>query len=81
MATLGRIRKRSGLLLVVIGVGMLAFIGGDFMSSLGAGGGGFMLLYIKGNKKKNFLKKNNKLLNIPFNFSEEGSEIIFDHTK
>jgi hypothetical protein len=35
MATLGRIRNRSGLLLVVIGVGMLAFIGGDFMSSLG----------------------------------------------
>ena len=40
MATLGRIRKRSGLLLVVIGVGMLAFIGGDFMASLGSGGGG-----------------------------------------
>jgi len=40
MATLGKIRKRSGLLLVVIGVGMLAFIGGDFMSSLGSGGGG-----------------------------------------
>ena len=40
MATLGKIRNRSGLLLVVIGVGMLAFIGGDFMSSLGSGGGG-----------------------------------------
>jgi len=40
MATLGRIRNKSGLLLVVIGVGMLAFIGGDFMSSLGSGGGG-----------------------------------------
>ena len=40
MATLGRIRNRSGLLLVVIGVGMLAFISGDFMSSLGSGGGG-----------------------------------------
>jgi len=39
MATLGKIRNRSGLLLVVIGVGMLAFIGGDFMSSLGSGGG------------------------------------------
>ena len=39
MATLGRIRNKSGLLLVVIGVGMLAFIGGDFMSSLGSGGG------------------------------------------
>lgn len=40
MATLARIRNRSGLLLVVIGVGMLAFIGGDFMSSLGSGGRG-----------------------------------------
>ena len=40
MSTLARIRNRSGLLLVVIGVGMLAFIGGDFMSSLGSGGGG-----------------------------------------
>ena len=40
MATLAKIRNRSGLLLVVIGVGMLAFIGGDFMSSLGSGGGG-----------------------------------------
>jgi len=38
MSTLARIRNRSGLLLVVIGVGMLAFIGGDFMSSLGSGG-------------------------------------------
>ena len=40
MATLGRIRNHTKLLLVVIGVGMLAFIGGDFMSSLGSGGGG-----------------------------------------
>ena len=48
---------------------------------LGAGGGGFMLFYFKDNKKKDFLKKNSKLLNIPFNFSQEGSEIIFNHTK
>jgi len=40
MATLGKIRNHTKLLLVVIGVGMLAFIGGDFMSSLGSGGGG-----------------------------------------
>ena len=40
MATLGKIRNRSGLLLTVIGVAMLAFILGDFMSSLGSGGGG-----------------------------------------
>ena len=39
MATLGKIRNRSGLLLAVIGIAMLAFILGDFMSSLGSGGG------------------------------------------
>ena len=39
MATLGKIRNRSGLLLTVIGIAMLAFILGDFMSSLGSGGG------------------------------------------
>ena len=39
MATLGEIRKRSGLLLAVIGFAMLAFILTDFMSSLGSGGG------------------------------------------
>ena len=46
---------------------------------LGAGGGGFMLFYIKENKKKNFLKKNRKLLNIPFKFTDTGSEIIFNY--
>jgi len=40
MATLGKIRNRSGLLLTVIGIAMLAFILGDFMSSLGSAGGG-----------------------------------------
>ena len=40
MATLGKIRNRSGLLLTVIGVAMLAFILGDFMSSLDSRGGG-----------------------------------------
>jgi len=39
MATLGKIRNRSGLLLTVIGVAMLAFILGDFMSSLGSSRG------------------------------------------
>jgi len=40
MALLGKIRNRSGLLLTVIGVAMLAFILGDFMSSLGSSGSG-----------------------------------------
>ena len=46
---------------------------------LGAGGGGFMLFYIKENQKKNFLKKNRKILNIPFKFTDAGSEIIFNY--
>ena len=33
MATLGNIRNRSGLLLAVIGIAMLAFILGDLMQS------------------------------------------------
>ncbi len=40
MSTLGNIRKRSTLLLLVIGVAMLAFILGDFMQSTRSGGGG-----------------------------------------
>ncbi len=40
MSTLGSIRKRSTLLLLVIGVAMLAFILGDFMQSKRSGGGG-----------------------------------------
>ncbi len=46
---------------------------------LGAGGGGFMLFYIKESQKKDFLKKNSKLLNIPFKFTDIGSEIIFNY--
>ena len=37
MATLGKIRNRSGLLLAVIGIAMLAFILGDFMQSKRSG--------------------------------------------
>ena len=40
MSTLGSIRKRSTLLLLVIGVAMLAFILGDFLQSTRSGGGG-----------------------------------------
>ena len=40
MATLGSIRKRSTLLILVIGVAMLAFILTDFMQSTRSGGGG-----------------------------------------
>ena len=39
MATLGNIRRRSGLLFAVIGIAMLAFILTDFMQSKRSGGG------------------------------------------
>ena len=46
MATLGSIRNRSGLLLAVIGIAMLAFILGDFMQSKRAGGGGSGFMHV-----------------------------------
>ena len=44
---------------------------------LGAGGGGFLLLYIKQKDRIKFINKKNKIINIPFKFSDTGSEIIF----
>ncbi len=48
MATLGSIRKRSTLLILVIGVAMLAFILTDFMQSTTSGGGGFFIGEVAG---------------------------------
>ena len=48
---------------------------------LGAGGGGFLLMYMRKAERKKFLKKNYKLINIPFKFTSTGSEIIFDKLK
>jgi D-glycero-alpha-D-manno-heptose-7-phosphate kinase len=45
---------------------------------LGAGGGGFMLIYIKNEKKKKFLNKLKNITNIPFKFSDRGSEVILN---
>ena len=45
---------------------------------LGAGGGGFLLMYMKKGEREKFLKKNKKLIYIPFNFTSTGSQIIFD---
>tara|TARA_B100001250_G_scaffold413373_1_gene447297 strand:+ start:136 stop:1128 length:993 start_codon:yes stop_codon:yes gene_type:complete len=45
---------------------------------LGAGGGGFLLMYMKEKQRKNFFKKNKTLINVPFNFTTSGSEVIFD---
>ena len=48
---------------------------------LGAGGGGFFLFYVRDEVKKNFINKNNKMINIPFSFSKSGSEILFKDLK
>ena len=44
---------------------------------LGAGGGGFLLLYMKKKDRVKFFRENNKIINIPFKFSDAGSKIIF----
>ncbi len=44
---------------------------------LGAGGGGFFLFYIKKELQKNFLNNNKKIINVPFKFTNIGTEIIF----
>ena len=46
---------------------------------LGAGGGGFMLLYVPYHKQKKFFKKIKHIINVPFNFSEENSQIILNN--
>ena len=45
---------------------------------LGAGGGGFFLFYVPGNMQKKFIKSLKKKIIIPFNFNNEGSEIMFN---
>lgn len=44
---------------------------------LGAGGGGFLLLYVPQKYQTKLIKKLGKLITIPFNFSSEGSKIMF----
>ena len=44
---------------------------------LGAGGGGFLLLYMPAKFRKKFFINNKKLINIPFNFTKEGAQVIF----
>ena len=46
---------------------------------LGAGGGGFILFYIKKNKLNKLRKKLSKFMIIPFDISKNGSEIIFNN--
>jgi len=44
---------------------------------LGAGGGGFMLLFVKPGKQANVRRRLNKLLEVNFKFDNSGSQIIF----
>lgn len=44
---------------------------------IGAGGGGFLLLFVRPHDRKKVLKKLNKLVYVPFNFEFSGSQIIF----
>ena len=48
---------------------------------LGAGGGGFLLIYILKEKQKSFLKKIKNVTNIPFKFSNNGCEVILNSLK
>ncbi len=45
---------------------------------LGAGGGGFLLLYMKKRNKQRFLKKYKNITEVPFKFSFKGSEVILN---
>lgn len=45
---------------------------------LGAGGGGFMLLFARPQDQPRIRKKLNKFMCVPFEFEEHGSEIIFN---
>ena len=47
---------------------------------LGAGGGGFFLLYVPYERQKKFMNYFKKFIRIPFNFSNLGSTIIFNQT-
>ena len=44
---------------------------------LGAGGGGFILLFVPHGKKENIKQKLKKLLLVPFKFEDLGSQVIF----
>ena len=48
---------------------------------LGAGGGGFLLLYMPAKFRKKFFINNKKLINVPFNFTNEGTQVIFKDLK
>ena len=46
---------------------------------LGAGGGGFLLMYMKKEKAKKFFRRHKNILNVPFNFTRDGSQVILNN--
>lgn len=48
---------------------------------LGAGGGGFMLLFVPSNSRKQVERKLDSLLQVPFRFDNSGSSIIFNNER
>lgn len=44
---------------------------------IGAGGGGFLLLFVSPSRQAKVRKKFNKFIHVPFKFEREGSQIIF----
>ena len=44
---------------------------------LGAGGGGFILFYVEKDKQKKVKEALSGLLNVPFNFENEGTKIMY----
>jgi len=46
---------------------------------LGAGGGGFMIFFVRPEDQKKIRKKLKKFLHVPFNFENLGSQIIYYH--
>ena len=59
----------------------LAKKNGHLGKLLGAGCVGFLLMYMKNKYRQRFFKKNPKLINVPFKFSNEGSRTIFEQTE
>jgi len=46
---------------------------------LGAGGGGFIIFYVKSEHQKNVIKKLKDLVHVPFMFDSSGSNIIYNN--
>ena len=46
---------------------------------LGAGGGGFLLMYMKKQNAKKFFRRYKNIINVPFNFTKDGSQVILNN--